>query len=381
MATQQVLIASDREDMSRRIRDILEQHALECPAGHVVPIDAVADRAGRVAPALLLFAMPPNASAMAAVLRDARRTAPKAYMVAIGPANDEERIVRTLDEGVDEYLDESILETEMSGMIARFKTQAEPENVQTTAGWVIAVLSPSGGSGASVVAANLSVTLAKEHGQCGLVDLRLSAGDLASMLDLRPTQSVADACEHVARIDRSMLEQFFVRHASGVFLLAAPSQLADVRRVNAKGIRQTFAMARLRFPYLVVDLDNVIDPEQTEALWQADVVLLMLRLDYTSVRNTRRVLDHLECLGIQLDRVRLVANGCGERKQLSPAQAEEALEMKIWHSIPSEPAVILSAINNGVPAVLRHPSAKVSRSLSKLALNCNGHFPKGLVSK
>jgi pilus assembly protein CpaE len=134
-------------------------------------------------------------------------------------------------------------------------------------------------------------------------------------------------------------------------------------------------MARVRFPYLVTDLDNVYQSEQIEALWQADVILLILRMDYTSVRNTRRALDSLNGFGIKLERVRLVANACGERKQLTPVQAEEALGMKIAFSVPSEPAVILHAINNGVPAVLGQPSAKVSRSLRQLAQSCNGHYP------
>ena len=197
------------------------------------------------------------------------------------------------------------------------------------------------------------------------------------MFDLRPTHSIADICDQLARIDRSMLKQFFIRHNCGVHLLAAPSLHTEIKRITAKGVRQTFVMARQRFPYVVTDMDNVIAADQVEALWQADTILLMLRLDYTSVRNTRRVLDNLTTLGIKMDRVRLVANGCGDRKQLTAAQAEEALGTKISHSLPSEPPVILHAINNGIPAVLGQPSAKVSRSLQQLAHSCSGHRLNG----
>ena len=151
----QVLIGSDRDDMSRQIRDVLSKNALDCPAGYVVPLDSVADRAVRIAPSLMVLVAPPIPIGAAAVLREARRVAPHAYTVVVGPVVDEHVISRILDEGADEYLDQSILETELNGMVARFKSQAAPDDEQTTVGWVVAVLSPSGGSGASVAAAKL----------------------------------------------------------------------------------------------------------------------------------------------------------------------------------------------------------------------------------
>ena len=329
----------------------------------------------------MIFVMPSNLTSITTAIRDARRSAPDAYTVVVGPATDEKTILRVLDEGADEYLDSEILDSEIPAMCVRFKAQAEPEDVAATAGWVIAVLSPSGGSGSSLVAANISVALAMEHGKCGLIDMRFANGDLSSMLNLRPTHSIADVCDQINRIDRGVLEQYFIRHDCGVSLLAPPGQYDDIVRISAHGVRQIFVMARMRFPYVIADLDNAFDPIQIEALWQADMILLMLRMDYTSVRNTRRVIDKLKTLGIKLTRVRLVANCCGERKQLSQTQAEEALGMKISHSIPSDPAVILPSINDGSPAVLSQPSAKVTRNLRQLAHSCNGHYKGPKLAK
>jgi MinD-like ATPase involved in chromosome partitioning or flagellar assembly len=40
--------------------------------------------------------------------------------------------------------------------------------------------------------------------------------------------------------------------------------------------------------------------------------------------------------------------------------------------VPDDPKTVNRANNNGVPMVLEAPSAKVSRSLAKLAANVNG---------
>jgi pilus assembly protein CpaE len=171
-----------------------------------------------------------------------------------------------------------------------------------------------------------------------------------------------------------MFEQFFARHAGGIHLLAAPRDYAEIPRITSPAVRRTLLLARANFPYVVVDLDNAFSAEQVEALWQSDVILLVLRLDYTSIRNVRRTLDKLADLKIASEQIRLVANGYGEARQLGYRQAEEALGLKISHYIPNDPGRVNAAVNRGVPVVLHRPSAKVSRSLKDLATSVNGAY-------
>ena len=136
-------------------------------------------------------------------------------------------------------------------------------------------------------------------------------------------------------------------------------------------------MAKGMFPYVVADLDHGFRDVQVQALRQADVVLLVLRLDFASLRNARRTLDHLEHLGVGHDRVRLVVNRHGQPKEVPAAKAEEALGVKIFHYVPDDPRAVDRANNNGVPVVLETPSAKVSRSVTRLAVSINGFHKKG----
>jgi pilus assembly protein CpaE len=201
----------------------------------------------------------------------------------------------------------------------------------------------------------------------------LGAGDLAPLMDLKPARSLADLCANLGRVDRELFEQFFVRHTSHVHLLAAPISAGDCQSISAKAVRQVLAMARRRFAYCVTDLDRTFAEEQVEALRQSEAVLLVLRLDYTAIRNARRALERMQEFGIATNRVCPVVNRYGERKQLSVGQAEDALELKIEHFIPDDPAQINGAINAGKPFVLERPSAKVSQKIAQLAASVNGH--------
>jgi pilus assembly protein CpaE len=137
-------------------------------------------------------------------------------------------------------------------------------------------------------------------------------------------------------------------------------------------VQRALALGRVRFPYVVVDLGSTFADEQVEALWQADVILLVLRLDYTSVRNTRRIIDTIAGLGIDRERIRLVVNGYRQRRQLELEQAEAAVGMKIAHHVPHDAATVNLAINNGVPVVLQSRFSRITRNIRALAHSVNG---------
>jgi pilus assembly protein CpaE len=205
-----------------------------------------------------------------------------------------------------------------------------------------------------------------------LFDLNLGAGDLAALLDLKPTHTLADLCRNTTRMDRAIFERSLVRHASGVSLLSPPRSFSDISHVSARGVSDALKLARSLFPYVIADLDDSFHSEQTQTLRQSDIILLVLRLDFTSLRNTQRTLDHLTQMQIHRDRVRIVVNRYGQPQELPASKAEEALGAKVGHYIPDDPKTINRANNNGVPAVLDAPSAKVSKSVLQLAASLNG---------
>jgi pilus assembly protein CpaE len=367
-----VLIASDDQLLAQRAQTVLVEQGFDCPAGHLVPLDSIADRSGLAHPDLIVFVLPGDPRAGLPTLRETRNTLPHVRVLALGPATDPKLILETLKQGADEFLDRESAEPELSSALDRYRSLHIRREEGPKAGRVIALLAPSGGSGSSTLAASISTVLAQEHGDCGLIDLRLGVGDLAAMFDLRPVRTLADLCEHVTRLDQSLFEQFLVRHASGVWLLAAPSQTADLSRVTSKGVRRALALARVRFSHVVVDMGNFLTGEQIEALWQADWVLLILRLDYTSVRNTRRMIDAMTELGIARERMRLVVNGLGQRRQLDVNEAETAVGLKVHHHVPYDAAAVNAAINSGVPVALQGRFRRITRSIKALAHSVNG---------
>lgn len=358
-----VLIHNTSHSLALQLREML-QARLNCLAPALIPFDQAEEVLARGRTSLLVVVLSPFPDRALTLLRKIRACV-SGPVLAVGHASDSKLILRALHEGADHYLDETDLEKQFDSVARRL--QIKDEGTRQPAGQLLALLGASGGTGASTLAVNLSGVLARDAARCALIDLKPGVGDLAALLDLKPAHNLADLCLNAARMDRAMFESALAAHTSGIHLLAPPQMYEDIRLVTPQGVHKTLNLARDSFPFAVVDLEDCFHEEQVVVLRQADIILLVLRLDFTSLRSTRRILDCLEQAGIGGNRVQLVINRYGQAKELPLSQAEEALGRKIAYLVPDDPRTINAANNAGEPAVFRSPSAKVSQCIVQLA--------------
>jgi pilus assembly protein CpaE len=358
-----VLIQSVSHPLGLQLREMLPAR-LHCPEPMLIAFDQAEELLARGRVSMLVVVLSPSPDRALNLLRKNRCQA-AGPVLAVGQASDSKLILRALHEGADHYLDETDLETQLDSVLQRL--QIKEDAARQSAGQVIGLLGASGGSGASTLAVNLAGVLAREQGRCALIDLKPGVGDLAALLDVKPTHNLADLCLNSGRMDRAMFESALVPHTSGIHLLAPPLMYEDIRLITPQGVGKTLHLARDTFRFTVVDLEDCYHEEQLVVLRQSDFILLVLRLDFTSLRSTKRILANLEQAGIGKERVRLIINRYGQAKELPLSQAEEALGLKIASLIPDDPKIINAANNAGEPAVFRTPSAKVAQSIVQMA--------------
>lgn len=358
-----VLIQNTSHPLGIQLGEML-QARLHCPEPKRIAFDGAEESLARTRVSLLVVVLSPSPDRALDLLRKIRAQA-AGPVLAVGLASDSKLILRALHEGADHYVDEGDLEAQLDSVLLRL--QIKDEASRQPSGRVISLLGASGGSGVSTLAVNLAGALARDQGRCCLIDLKPGVGDLAALLDVKPAHNLADLCLNAGRMDRSMFESALAPHASGVQLLAPPLMYEDIRLVTPQGVNKMLLLARDAFRFTVVDLEDCYHEEQMAALRQAEFILLVFRLDFTSLRSTKRILDSLEQGGLSGERVRLVINRYGQAKELPLSQAEEALGRKIGFLIPDDPKNINAANNAGEPAVFRTPTAKVVQSIVQLA--------------
>ena len=368
----QTLIVSDDEAIGSRVRMAVLGMGHECPPSNVVRSSRASDLLGSSKPELGVLAVGSELGDALTSLGQIRRLVVSPLLV-VGSLSNPKAVLQLLRSGADDYLDQADIEIELpivaDNLISGRRGCSQP-------GRVIAVVSPSGGCGASTIAANLAVTLAKQHKNVGLIDLKAATGDLAALLDMRPIHSLADLFLSVDRVDRSLFERTLVRHDSGVHLLASPRRY-DVRDViTADGVARILELARSVFPFVVLDVDPALGPEQIQALQGADVILVVMRLEFNPLCNARLAIDFISRQGVSRERMLVIANRHGQPKEIPIAKAEEALGQKLAQLIPDDPKTVIRANNNGNPVTLDAPSARCSKNLVQLATIVCDRLPK-----
>ena len=143
---------------------------------------------------------------------------------------DPELLVRCMRAGAREFLsfplEAEVMEEAFVRASAR-KPQAKTE--KKTAGRLLTFMGAKGGAGATMLACNFAVALAKESGQkTVLIDLDLPLGDAALNMGITAEFSTIDALNSVERMDGAFLDQLLVKHSSGVVGARGPGKVPAV---------------------------------------------------------------------------------------------------------------------------------------------------------
>jgi pilus assembly protein CpaE len=242
---------------------------------------------------------------------------------------------------------------------------------------VVALFSPKGGVGRTTVSVNLAVAAAQEGKRVVLVDASFQFGDVGVLLNLNPrNKSVADlAAELQAGEQYESLDGFLVAHSSGVKVLLAPPTPEQAELVNPTAVKQVLEALRNDHDLVVVDCPSSFNETTLAVLDEADMILTLLTLEITSVKNMRLFLEVCEQLGYGPDKIRLVLNRADSTLGIRVADVEHSIGRKVDHTIVSDGRSVVYALNRGVPFFLSNREAQVSQDIQRLAVAVTGPPP------
>jgi pilus assembly protein CpaE len=248
---------------------------------------------------------------------------------------------------------------------------------------VVAVFSPKGGVGRTTISVNLAVAAAQDGKRVALVDSSFQFGDVGVLLNLNPrNKSIADlAGELQAGEQYDSLDGFLVAHSSGVRVLLAPPTPEQAELVNPTAVKQVLEALRGENDLVVVDCPSNFNESTLAVLDEADLILTLLTLEITSVKNMRLFLEVCEQLGYGPEKIRLVLNRADSTLGIRVADVEHSIGRKVDHTIVSDGRSVVYALNRGVPFFLSNREAQVSQDIARLAAAVTGPPPTTVAAR
>ncbi len=227
---------------------------------------------------------------------------------------------------------------------------------------LIAVHSLRGGVGCSTLAVNLALGLAGLWGTPTLLlDLVLMAGQVALMLNWSLRRTWADLTSvPAAELDFEVIRSITTRHESGLYFISAPTYPVEAETIHGDWLGVFLNLLRSHHDYLVIDLPHDFSDVSLQALDAAEVILLMMAPEMSSVRAASAALDTYARLGYDPAKIKLVLNAIFPRNGIPREKIENALGMPVTLTIPYVPDRLVEAINKGQPPLFEHPEEPIS---------------------
>ena len=242
---------------------------------------------------------------------------------------------------------------------------------------VVAVFSPKGGVGRTTIAVNLAVAAASLGRKVALVDASFQFGDVGVLLNLNPrNKSIGDLANELQTGEAESLDTFMITHSSGVRVLLAPPSPEQAELIGPMAVKKVLQRLRQDHELIVVDCPSSFNEPTLAVLDESDMILTVLSLEITSVKNMRLFLEVSEQLGYANEKIRLVLNRADSTLGIRVADVEHSIGRKVDHTIVSDGRSVVYALNRGVPFFLSNREAQVSQDLLRLAQAVTGPAPE-----
>jgi pilus assembly protein CpaE len=199
-----------------------------------------------------------------------------------------------------------------------------------------------------MLACNFAVSLAEQsRKRTLLIDLNFPLGDAALNLGLKSLYSTVNAIENADRLDEHFLSSLLVQHASGLFVLAAPSEMNPVNPVD-DAIGTLMRVALKSFENVVVDAGSKLDLQRAYRLDSSVTLYLVTQLGIPELRNANRLIKQVPVDGGP--KLEVVVNRFdSDSEGINEEQVAKALTRSIRWKIPNDYAAVRRMQSSATP--------------------------------
>ncbi len=375
-----LLVSSDlafREDLKRRLAGISFLAPSAEIGGSAGSFETAREELKLAGPGCLMVDLDPTRDEALRLIAEVAERRPELRVVAFSSEVGADKILEAIRSGAAEFISKPVDDKVLMDALLRLRRHFVPRAPQApaSAARVLTFFSTKGGSGATTVACNAAVSLARMGKSVLLLDLDLQLGELSLFLGLKPRYTVLDLIANLHRADEALLKTFVMKHESGVHLLAGPDSPEKEGVVGGEQIRKAIQFLREHYEYVLIDMPNNYYDYAVGTLDQADRMFLVCTADLPSLKNIQRTLGIFEKLGFARSRMHVVLNRFEKGDEGVDRNAVERVAGKVFWSIPNDYPTVIRSINSGIPLASTNHT-EIARSFRGLAQEIGGGAPR-----
>lgn len=294
--------------------------------------------------------------------------------VVLSSHSDPEEMQACLQAGCAEYYVKSgMVMMTLVDAIPRFLVEGRRLRKKQEKGFLYVFLSAKGGTGTSSLCANIGMNIAGHLTQStvAVADLVLPMGSLAPLVGASEYDfnlvTVAD--QPTEKITPEFLKENLVvpSHWSFHLLPGTPDPETAIN-LNVGHIPNIVDSLRGAYDHVLVDLGRSLSRISLPIIQHADLVVIILSTDLSTVNHTKKLWHYLRGQGVTADHVFPILNRAVGLEGLTKAEAERILELDIKLTMPYMMGNFTLANNQNTPVSVKFPTDTATLMLKQAAM-------------
>ena len=254
-----------------------------------------------------------------------------------------------------------------------------PAAAETADAQIFTFLPAVGGAGVTTLAVQTAMALLNSgtRGKTStcLVDLDFQHGACSDYLDIEPRLNLGEIEPRPERLDRQLLEVMLSHHGSGLAVVAAPNQPAEMRSFDPDVVTRLLDLVSSNFDNVVFDMPRTWFSWTDSVLLGSNKLFIVSEATVPGLRHAKQLVGAIrERLG-EGPKPQVIINRFAQ-KMFSPslrrADIEQALGDAFLTCVPNDYGLVREAIDRGVPLEEVRPGNKITLQLRKVILPHGG---------
>jgi pilus assembly protein CpaE len=233
------------------------------------------------------------------------------------------------------------------------------QEVVKDGGYLIVFLSAKGGTGTSSLCANYAMAIHnnKPESNIVVVDLVLPIGSIAPIVGYKGEVDLVSVTELSSA---ETTGEYFRNHLPTIelwqFQLLAgapdPERANDLQVARIPEIIQALQKA---YDYVLVDLGRSLSRISLPIIQKADLVVLIMSTDQSTITLTKKILDYLHAQGLESQNIYAILNRAVGLEGLTKTEAEKIIDLPIKTALPYMGGNFALANNLNQPIIVKYP--------------------------
>ena len=275
---------------------------------------------------------------------------------------------RVLRAGADELLFLPLDPGDATRALLKISETRRREEVHVGGGTIVSMVSLIGGTGVTSLAANLALALRYAFDKrVAVVDLDLQTGGLSVFLNLEPERTIMTLTEGTRKLDSIQLESALSKHASGIYLLAAPKRIEDSELVSDVTVGATLELMRQLFDFVIVDCGTHIDSNTVAAWERSNYLFYVLDQSIGAARCAWRFVDLVGRLGLTGVEPNFILSRFVPTHPITEDQLSHTLAKAIHTRIPRDEKILERVQLSAQDLWQVAPNSPLAKSIEDLA--------------